>query len=360
MDASIHHFRCRSGQHVVMRADVRFRVAVAGAELRDVGAGLTTVGMRRASTSIRARSSGPRSPRRSTSPSRPSTWWRARWATPSTPPTRPGRRRCSSAACPAGSGRAGAQAGRAVAHAPPPPAPGARCWASPAPASPTGPSSATARRWPWWCPARRSRSASAPTATSASSAGRAPPTSTPWSTPSSSTTLHRLERRHMGAHDMARVLGYRPGRILVVLSEPHDGYCWKEVAALLPGTLTPPEASLPPMAVEGRRAGPPGRRRRPHGWPPSSCHEDVLAAITEPRHSGQALSSLRSRANPRRRPPRGPGPAHRRNNPRPMRTPAGRRRAMDQPSRSRSPLATELRVVPSTASLTPGGTRSQR
>ncbi len=48
-------------------------------------------------------------------------------------------------------------------------------------------------------------------------------------------TLRHLERRHMGAHDMARVLGYRPGRILVVLSEPHDGYCWKEVAALLPG-----------------------------------------------------------------------------------------------------------------------------
>lgn len=47
--------------------------------------------------------------------------------------------------------------------------------------------------------------------------------------------LRHLERRHMGAHDMARVLGYRPGRILVVLSEPHDGYCWKEVAALLPG-----------------------------------------------------------------------------------------------------------------------------
>ncbi len=49
-------------------------------------------------------------------------------------------------------------------------------------------------------------------------------------------TLRHLERRHMGAHDMARVLGYRPGRILVVLSEPHDGYCWKEVAALLPGS----------------------------------------------------------------------------------------------------------------------------
>jgi hypothetical protein len=49
-------------------------------------------------------------------------------------------------------------------------------------------------------------------------------------------TLARLERRHMGAHDMARVLGYRPGRILVMLGEPHDGYCWKEVAALLPGT----------------------------------------------------------------------------------------------------------------------------
>ncbi len=34
MEGSIHHFGCERGQHGVMRTDVRYRVAVAGAELR--------------------------------------------------------------------------------------------------------------------------------------------------------------------------------------------------------------------------------------------------------------------------------------------------------------------------------------
>jgi hypothetical protein len=47
--------------------------------------------------------------------------------------------------------------------------------------------------------------------------------------------LPRLGRRYMSASELARVLGYKPGRLLVVLSEPRQGYCCKEVAALLPG-----------------------------------------------------------------------------------------------------------------------------
>ncbi len=47
--------------------------------------------------------------------------------------------------------------------------------------------------------------------------------------------LPRLGLRYMSASELARVLGYKPGRLLVVLSEPRQGYCCKEVAALLPG-----------------------------------------------------------------------------------------------------------------------------
>ena len=47
--------------------------------------------------------------------------------------------------------------------------------------------------------------------------------------------LPRLGRRYMSASELARVLGYKPGRLLVMLSEPRQGYCCKEVAALLPG-----------------------------------------------------------------------------------------------------------------------------
>jgi hypothetical protein len=36
--------------------------------------------------------------------------------------------------------------------------------------------------------------------------------------------------------DLQRLLGYRVRRLLVVLTPPHDGYCYKVVAALLPGS----------------------------------------------------------------------------------------------------------------------------
>lgn len=42
-------------------------------------------------------------------------------------------------------------------------------------------------------------------------------------------------RRRTGGRDLARIVGYTPERILVVLGPPVDGYCCKEVAALLPG-----------------------------------------------------------------------------------------------------------------------------
>jgi hypothetical protein len=44
---------------------------------------------------------------------------------------------------------------------------------------------------------------------------------------------HRLVRPTRG--DVARLLGYRPRRLLVMLTAPIDGYCHKAVAALLPG-----------------------------------------------------------------------------------------------------------------------------
>ncbi|MDQ6927428.1 MAG: hypothetical protein M3159_02050 [Actinomycetota bacterium] len=36
--------------------------------------------------------------------------------------------------------------------------------------------------------------------------------------------------------DLQRLLGYRVRRLLVVLTPPHEGYCYKVVAALLPGS----------------------------------------------------------------------------------------------------------------------------
>lgn len=36
--------------------------------------------------------------------------------------------------------------------------------------------------------------------------------------------------------DLQRLLGYRVRRLLVVLTPPHEGYCYKMVAALLPGS----------------------------------------------------------------------------------------------------------------------------
>src|SRR5687768_9190945 len=47
--------------------------------------------------------------------------------------------------------------------------------------------------------------------------------------------LYRLRRRRSSPRELTRVMGYRPARLLVVVAGPTDGYCTKQVAALLPG-----------------------------------------------------------------------------------------------------------------------------
>jgi hypothetical protein len=47
--------------------------------------------------------------------------------------------------------------------------------------------------------------------------------------------LFRLRRRRSSPRELTRVLGYRPGRLLVVVAGPSGGHCTKQVAALLPG-----------------------------------------------------------------------------------------------------------------------------
>jgi hypothetical protein len=47
--------------------------------------------------------------------------------------------------------------------------------------------------------------------------------------------LIRLRRRRSSPRELTRILGYRPGRLLLVVAGPHDGHCTKQVAALLPG-----------------------------------------------------------------------------------------------------------------------------
>jgi hypothetical protein len=47
--------------------------------------------------------------------------------------------------------------------------------------------------------------------------------------------LYRLRRRRSSPRELTRIMGYRPGRLLVVVAGPTDGYCTKQVAALLPG-----------------------------------------------------------------------------------------------------------------------------
>jgi len=47
--------------------------------------------------------------------------------------------------------------------------------------------------------------------------------------------LFRLRRRRSSPRELTRILGYRPGRLLVVVAGPTDGHCTKQVAALLPG-----------------------------------------------------------------------------------------------------------------------------
>ena len=47
--------------------------------------------------------------------------------------------------------------------------------------------------------------------------------------------LARLRRRRSSPRELTRLLGYRPGRLLVVVAGPSGGHCTKQVAALLPG-----------------------------------------------------------------------------------------------------------------------------
>lgn len=47
-------------------------------------------------------------------------------------------------------------------------------------------------------------------------------------------SLDELGRQRYGRTDLHRVLGWRPRRVLVVLTPPSQGYCRKVVAALLP------------------------------------------------------------------------------------------------------------------------------
>ncbi|HET7720417.1 MAG TPA: hypothetical protein VFK43_10655, partial [Acidimicrobiales bacterium] len=47
--------------------------------------------------------------------------------------------------------------------------------------------------------------------------------------------LYRLRRRRSSPRELTRIMGFRPGRLLVVVAGPVDGHCTKQVAALLPG-----------------------------------------------------------------------------------------------------------------------------
>lgn len=47
--------------------------------------------------------------------------------------------------------------------------------------------------------------------------------------------MHRQRRTNCAGRDLERVAGYRPRRLLVMLTPPVDGYCHKLVAGLLPG-----------------------------------------------------------------------------------------------------------------------------
>jgi hypothetical protein len=46
--------------------------------------------------------------------------------------------------------------------------------------------------------------------------------------------LGRQRRRRSSPRELTRLLGYRPGRLLVVVAGPSGGHCTKQVAALLP------------------------------------------------------------------------------------------------------------------------------
>lgn len=46
--------------------------------------------------------------------------------------------------------------------------------------------------------------------------------------------LHQLHRRRCSRRELARILGYTPGRLLLIVAGPQHGHCTKQVAALLP------------------------------------------------------------------------------------------------------------------------------
>ncbi len=47
--------------------------------------------------------------------------------------------------------------------------------------------------------------------------------------------MRRHERASSAGRDLAQMIGFRPQRLLIMLASPSDGYCHKQVAALLPG-----------------------------------------------------------------------------------------------------------------------------
>lgn len=47
--------------------------------------------------------------------------------------------------------------------------------------------------------------------------------------------LLALRTRRSSPRELARLLGFHPGRLLLVVAGPSDGHCTKQVAALLPG-----------------------------------------------------------------------------------------------------------------------------
>jgi len=47
--------------------------------------------------------------------------------------------------------------------------------------------------------------------------------------------LHALRTRRSSPRELARLLGFHPGRLLLMVAGPSDGHCTKQVAALLPG-----------------------------------------------------------------------------------------------------------------------------
>lgn len=47
--------------------------------------------------------------------------------------------------------------------------------------------------------------------------------------------FEQLERPRVSGRELARILGYRPRYLLVTLGPPDNGYCYKQVAAMIPG-----------------------------------------------------------------------------------------------------------------------------